>query len=480
MKSISFSPHCYDYNTAHHSQKYTSEYDILGFVQKNIALLMHISRQKGIGMRKIIKVGMLGIGNIGKGTYQALEMNHQKIAETTGLDIEIVKILNRNPAKDRGIDIPKEKYTADVNEILNDPDIDIVVELIGGIEPATTYRAQALSNGKSVVTANKAAIAANGPKLAALAQENHVLLRFEAAVAGGIPILTSVTTALLSNEFNEVHGILNGTTNYILTQMSEYGKDYADVLKDAQAKGFAESDPTADVEGIDAANKLSILISLIFGTAAAPDVIPTQGITAVSSEDITFASEAGYRIKLLASAQKSGGKVYGNVEPALIPVSHPLASVNNEFNAVFINGNAVDDLMFYGRGAGPLPTGSAVLGDVIGVARKLEKDSAYDIVPQLRYDSGLEFAGEGSNKYYIRMMVPERTGVLGKIASTFGEYGISIEAMQQKSPYEVNGEDAAPIIFIVFEVEKSRLLEALEAIRKEGVILSIDNIMKVE
>ena len=190
-------------------------------------------------MRKIIKVGMLGIGNIGKGTYQALEMNHQKIAETTGLDIEIVKILNRNPAKDRGIDIPKEKYTTDVNEILSDPDIDIVVELIGGIEPATTYMAQALSNGKSVVTANKAAIAANGPKLASLAQENHVLLRFEAAVAGGIPILTSVTTALLSNEFNEVHGILNGTTNYILTQMSEYGKDYAEVLKDAQAKGFA-------------------------------------------------------------------------------------------------------------------------------------------------------------------------------------------------------------------------------------------------
>ena len=320
-------------------------------------------------MRKIIKVGMLGIGNIGKGTYQALEMNHQKIAETTGLDIEIVKILNRNPAKDRGIDIPKEKYTTDVNEILSDPDIDIVVELIGGIEPATTYMAQALSNGKSVVTANKAAIAANGPKLAALAQENHVLLRFEAAVAGGIPILTSVTTALLSNEFNEVHGILNGTTNYILTQMSEYGKDYSEVLKDAQAKGFAEADPTADVEGIDAANKLSILISLIFGTSAAPDVIPTQGITAVSSEDIAFASEAGYRIKLLASAQKSGGKVYGNVEPALVPVSHPLASVNNEFNAVFINGNAVDDLMFYGRGAGKLPTASAVLGDVIEAAK---------------------------------------------------------------------------------------------------------------
>ncbi len=423
---------------------------------------------------------MLGIGNVGTGTYRTLEMNRQKIYETTGLDIEIVKILNRSPEKDRGIYIPPEKDTQDVDDILNDPEIDIVIELIGGIEPATEYMARALANGKSVVTANKVALAANGQKLAKIAQENNALLRFEAAVAGGIPILTSLTTALLSNRFTEVHGILNGTTNYILTQMSEHGTPYEEVLKDAQAKGFAEADPTADVEGFDAANKLSILMSLVFGIGAGPDVIPTVGITSVGLEDIEYASENGYRIKLLASAKEIDGKVYGNVEPALVPVSHPLASVSNEFNAVFVSGNAVDNLMFYGRGAGPLPTGSAVLGDVIGIARKLAKDSAYDLVPQLRYDSGLEFAGEGSNKYYIRMMVPERTGVLGKIASTFGEYGISIEAMQQKSPYEVNGEDAAPIIFIVFEVEKSRLLEALEAIRKEGVILSIDNIMKVE
>ena len=431
-------------------------------------------------MKKMIKAGMLGIGNVGTGTYRTLEMNRQKIYETTGLDIEIVKILNRSPEKDRGIYIPPEKYTQNVDDILNDPEIDIVIELIGGIEPATEYMARALANGKSVVTANKAALAANGSKLAKIAQENHVLLRFEAAVAGGIPILTSLTTALLSNRFTEVHGILNGTTNYILTQMSENGTPYEEVLKDAQAKGFAEADPTADVGGFDAANKLSILMSLVFGINAGPDVIPTVGITSVGQEDIKYASENGYRIKLLASAREIDGKVYGNVEPALVPVSHPLASVSNEFNAVFVSGNAVDDLMFYGRGAGPLPTGSAVLGDVIGIARKLEKDSAYDLVPQLRYDSGLEYAGEGSNKYYIRMMVPERTGVLGKIASMFGEYGISIEVMQQKAPYEVDGEDAASIIFIVFEIEKSRLLEALEAIRKEGVILSVDNIMKVE
>ena len=431
-------------------------------------------------MSNKIKVGMLGIGNVGRGTYQALEMNHDKIAETTGLDIEIVKILNRRPQIDRGIDIPKDKYTADVDEILCDPEIDIVVELIGGIEPATEYMARALSNGKSVITANKAAIAANGKKLAALAQENHVLLRFEAAVAGGIPILTSLTTALLSNRFTGVHGILNGTTNYILTQMSEYGKSYEEALKDAQIKGFAEADPTADVEGFDAANKLSILISLIFGVDASPEVIPTHGITSVGINDIEFASDYGFRIKLLASAREKDGKVYGNVEPVLLPLSHPLASVSNEFNAVFVSGNAVDDLMFYGRGAGPLPTGSAVLGDIIGVARKIEKDSAYDIVPQLRYDSGLEFAGEGANKYYIRMMVPERTGILGKISTIFGEHGISVETVRQNPPYECSGETVADLIFIVFKVEKSELLSALEEVREAGVIKSIDSIMRVE
>ena len=431
-------------------------------------------------MSNKIKVGMLGIGNVGRGTYQALEMNHDKIAETTGLDIEIVKILNRRPQIDRGIDIPKDKYTADVDEILCDPEIDIVVELIGGIEPATEYMARALSNGKSVITANKAAIAANGKKLAALAQENHVLLRFEAAVAGGIPILTSLTTALLSNRFTGVLGILNGTTNYILTQMSEYGKSYEEALKDAQIKGFAEADPTADVEGFDAANKLSILISLIFGVDASPEVIPTHGITSVGINDIEFASDYGFRIKLLASAREKDGKVYGNVEPVLLPLSHPLASVSNEFNAVFVSGNAVDDLMFYGRGAGPLPTGSAVLGDIIGVARKIEKDSAYDIVPQLRYDSGLEFAGEGANKYYIRMMVPERTGILGKISTIFREHGISVETVRQNSPYECSGETVADLIFIVFKVEKSELLSALEEVREAGVIKSIDSIMRVE
>lgn len=431
-------------------------------------------------MHNHIKVGMLGIGNIGKGTYLALEMNHQRILETTGFDIEIVRILNRHPERDRGIDIPKEKYTTDIREIFDDPEIEIVVELIGGIEPATEYMAEAIRSGKSVVTANKAAIAANGQYLAELAQEHHVLLRFEAAVAGGIPILTSLTTALLSNQFSAVHGILNGTTNYILTQMSEYGKDYSEVLRDAQEKGFAEADPTADVEGYDAANKLSILISLIFGMGIPPEKIPTQGITAVGSEDIAFAGEAGYRIKLLASAREEDGKLNCSVEPVMLPKTHPLASVNNEFNAVFVRGNAVDDLMFYGRGAGPLPTGSAVVGDIIGIARKLGKDSAYDIVPQLRYDANLEFMGNADSKYYVRMTVADKPGVLGRITTLFGYYNISVEAIQQKTPYEADGERVATLIFILFKVGRSLLTHALDEVQKQDITKSIDNIIRVE
>ena len=431
-------------------------------------------------MNTHIKVGMLGIGNIGRGTYQALEMNHDKILETTGFDIEIVKILNRHPDKDRGIDIPKYKYTTDVRDIMEDPEISIVVELIGGIEPATEYMAQALRNGKSVVTANKAAIAANGKYLAELAQDNHVLLRFEAAVAGGIPILTSLTTALLSNKFTDVHGILNGTTNYILTQMSEYGKDYEDVLRDAQALGFAEADPTADVEGIDAANKLSILISLIFGISVTPDMIPTQGITSIAAEDIAFAKESGYTIKLLASANEDKGKVTCSVGPQMVRNSHPLASVSNEFNAVFVRGNSVDELMFYGRGAGPLPTGSAVLGDVIGVARKQGKDSAYDIVPQLRYDADLEYAWEKKSKFYVRMTVADKPGVLGRITTLLGYYDISVEAIQQKAPYDADGERVATLLFILFEVERSRLMHALDEALKMDSTKSVDNVIRVQ
>ena len=326
-----------------------------------------------------LKIGLMGFGNIGVGSYQVLEMNRKQILAETGLDFEIVKILEKNADRPRPVQVPREIFTQDPDDIFCDPEIDIVIELLGGIHPAADLMLSAMNHGKHVVTANKAAVAAAYDELRKAAEDNHVLFRYEASVAGGIPILSALTESLQANEWTEVLGILNGTTNYILTQMTDFNLEYADVLKTAQEKGFAEADPTADVEGIDAANKLSILISLIFGHRVPPEEIPMEGITRITKGDIAEATESGNKIKLIATARKTadGGLEY-SVKPTLIPFDHPLAGVSNEFNAVFVQGNAVGELMFYGKGAGPLPTGSAVMGDVISIGKLIAKNAAYD------------------------------------------------------------------------------------------------------
>lgn len=323
---------------------------------------------------KKIKIGLLGLGNIGTGTCQLLDMNRSEIESSVGAGVEIVKILKRNKNKKGAADVPDELITTDPDEIFNDPEIDIVIELIGGIEPATSYMIRAMENGKHVVTANKAAVAANYRRLMDTAASNNVQIRFEASVGGGIPILGTITEPLSANKFEEVLGIVNGTTNYILTMMTSEGLDYDTALRDAQAQGFAEADPTADVEGIDAANKLSILIALLFDKYVAPEDIPTTGITHITKEKIEEARENGCKIKLIAHAKRlEDGSIEYEVRPMHISASHPLANINKEFNAVFVKGNAVGDLMFYGKGAGPLPTGSAVMGDVIEIARTILK-----------------------------------------------------------------------------------------------------------
>lgn len=322
-------------------------------------------------MMKTIKVGMLGFGNVGTGTYQTLEMNRELIEKHVGASVEISKILVNDVTKPRQVVIPDGVLTDNVADIIDNPEIDIVAEVLGGIEPASEYMLKALNNGKHVVTANKAAVAANYDKLFKAAADNGVSLRPEACVAGGIPILNAITTVLGANKFDEILGILNGTTNYILTQMTDNGLDYADVLKDAQAKGFAEADPTADVEGIDAANKLSIMMALAFGHYVHPDDITTEGISKITKADIDKATAEGCKIKLIASAKNEDGKLTYSVKPVALPTDHPLASVSNEFNAVFVKGNAVGELMFYGKGAGPLPTGSAVMGDILMATKEI-------------------------------------------------------------------------------------------------------------
>lgn len=315
---------------------------------------------------KTLKVGILGLGTVGGGTYTILTENKAVIEKRTGCSIEVVRILDR--FKKPGV--PEYLYTEDPDEVIAGKDIDLVVETLGGIEPACSFMLQAMEHGKHVVTANKAAVAANYQKLVETAAKYNVQFLYEASVGGGIPVLTSMQNELQGNNFLEVMGIVNGTTNYILTKMTEEGADYADVLKDAQAKGFAEADPTADVEGIDVANKLSILIALAFDKYIAPTDIPTTGISKITKADIEAAAAEGCKLKLIAHAKlKEDGTVEASVAPEKIPFAHPLAGVSNEFNAVYITGDMVDELMFYGKGAGALPTGSAIVGDIIKVAK---------------------------------------------------------------------------------------------------------------
>lgn len=316
---------------------------------------------------KKLTVGILGPGTVGGGAYQILVNNHDLIQKRTGVSIEVVKLLTRRPRSE----YPADLLTDDPDEILNDPNIDVVIETMGGIQPATSFMLQAMKKGKHVVTANKAAVAASYEELVMTASENGVKFLFEASVGGGIPVLTSIQNPLSGNNFTEVMGILNGTTNYILTKMTEDGADYENVLKDAQARGFAEADPTADVEGIDAANKLSILIALLFGKYIAPSDIPTKGISHVTGQDIAEAADENCIIKLISHAVLKDGKISCSVAPEKVPISHPLAGVSNEFNAVYITGDMVGEVMLYGKGAGALPTGSAIVGDIIDIAKNL-------------------------------------------------------------------------------------------------------------
>ena len=324
---------------------------------------------------KRVNVGLMGMGTLGTGSYKILDMNRETIAKNSGCDIRFKRILERDTTRDRGIEVPMDLFTQDPEAIFNDPEIDIVIEVLGGIEPASTFMLEAMRHGKHVITANKAAIAADYDTFINTAKENNVEFRFEASVGGGIPILNAITTVLGANQFTEILGILNGTTNYILTKMTEYGLSYDTALQEAKEKGFAEPDPTADVEGHDVANKVSVLMALAFDTYIHPDNIPTIGITGITPEAIEEAKHENCVIKLIGKAKKNeDGSLEYSVAPMKLSKDHPLASVSNEFNAIYITGNAVDELMFYGKGAGGFPTGSALMGDVIEIAKKIRME----------------------------------------------------------------------------------------------------------
>jgi homoserine dehydrogenase len=425
---------------------------------------------------KIIKIGLLGLGTVGKGVYRILNGNADNISRKTGAQIEIARILVREPDKDRGIKLNRAILTDDFREIIENPEIDIVVEVIGGLDPAYNYALQALKNGKSLVTANKDMIATHGRELFKAAEQNGVDLFFEASVGGGIPIIRPLKYCLSANRILKLMGIINGTTNYILTKMTLEGADFAEVLEDAMAKGYAEADPSADIEGIDAARKLAILASIAFNSRVNLDDIYVEGISRITARDITYASELHYNIKLLAIAKEKEGGLEVRVHPTLIPKNHPLASVNDVFNAIFVQGDAVGNTMFYGRGAGSLPTGSAVVADIMEAARNrinkmagLNNCTCFDQKPVLPI-------GYTRSKYYLRLMVSDRPGVLASIAYAFGDKDVSLASVIQKH----TDEQQAEIVMVTHEVAEQNLQDALTIVEKLSMVNEVCTVLRVE
>ncbi|MDW5298604.1 MAG: homoserine dehydrogenase [Sedimentibacter sp.] len=419
-----------------------------------------------------IKLGILGMGTVASGLINIIGFNNSKIEKILNKELTVNKVLVKSIGKKRDVNLPQEVYTTDAYEVINDKDVQILVELMGGINPAYEYIKAALNNKKHVVTANKALIATHGEELEQLAVENKVKLMYEASVAGGIPIINTMNDSLAANEINEIIGIINGTTNYILTQMSDYGLEYDQAVKEAQNLGFAEADPSSDVEGDDAVFKLAILSTIAFGQRIKVNDIPKEGITKISKEDINYAKELGYNIKLLASALRKDNEIELRVHPAFVPASHPLSTVKNEYNAVFLRGNAVGELMLYGKGAGSLPTGSAVLGDIITIAK-----NANNLVAEKSNENKYIIANRAFKQYYIRFEVVDEPGVLANIANIFGKNNISLASVVQR---QKNGNKIAPLVFITHEVERKNIDAALEEIKKYENVTQIASIILVE
>ena len=423
---------------------------------------------------KEIKAALLGAGTVGGGVYKLVERRAAEMQAKVGADLKITKVMVKNLQKKRE-GIPSEVLTDDWESIIHDPEISIVIELMGGVEPARTYILQALEAGKNVVTANKDLLAEHGQELMEAAERNHCDLCFEAAVGGGIPIIRPLKECLTGNEITEVMGIVNGTTNYILTKMTQEGWDFDDALKEAQRLGFAEADPTADVEGLDAGRKMAILASIAFHSRVTFKDVDVKGITRITAKDIQYAKEFGYTLKLLGVARNEEGKMEVGVSPMMIPSTHPLANVNDSFNAVFVHGDAVDDAMFQGRGAGEFPTASAVVGDLISVARDMQYDCCGRIGCSCYKNLPMKPAGEARHKYFLRLIVEDRTGILAGVAGVLGNNGVSINQVIQKPA--VNG--VAELVVITDKVETRHLNDALMIFGEMSMIREVASVIRV-
>lgn len=431
-----------------------------------------------------IKVGLIGFGNIGAGVVKLLTNNAEVIRGKVGAGIVLKRIADRDITTDRGVAVDPSCMTTDVNDIFDDPEISVVIELVGGYEPAKSFVLKAIEKGKHIVTANKALLALHGQEIFAAAARKNVEVQFEAAVGGGIPVLTAIKGNMAANNFGSVFGIMNGTCNYILTRMTQEGADFADMLTAAQELGYAEPDPTFDIEGVDTAHKLAILVSLCFGTRIDFNAIHTEGISRISGLDVKFARDFGYRIKLLAIGKLSDGKVEARVHPTMIPLHNPMADVNGVFNAIRLTGDFVGAVMFYGRGAGQDPTASAIVGDLIGLSRSMLAGAGRRMAPlglmdeQVR-DLPVKPMADIVSKYMLRFSTRDLPGVLGTITGALGKHGISISSMVQTA-HEANDNEPVPIVIMTHEAVEGSIQAALEEIDRLDFVCEKTSFIRIE
>ena len=426
------------------------------------------------GSARKIWVGQIGCGTVGSGVVRILNSNRSLISSRTGCDIGIKRIAVRSFDDPRYVEVPEGMLTEKVEEVLDDPEIEILVEVMGGVEPARSFVERALKGGKHVITANKALMSTHGGELLELAESRGLVLAFEASVGGGIPIIHPLKEGLAGNRITGILGIVNGTTNYILTRMSEEGLSFQEALRQAQELGYAEADPSADVEGQDAAAKLAILASIAFNVRVHLEDVYTEGISRLTPEDIRFARELGYTIRLLAIAKREEEGISVRVHPTMIPLDHPLAAVQDVFNAVFVSGDAVGDLMFYGRGAGSLPAASAVVGDVIYAARTILNGgrglgcTCFDRLP-------LRDMEETVSRYYLLFEVPDRPGVLAAIAGVFAAHGVSIKSVIQHG----TGREAR-IVLITHAVKEGSIRSCVRELEELPAVDRVKSVIRVE
>jgi len=428
----------------------------------------------------MINVGIIGFGTVGTGTAKILLENNDVIEEKTGLQINLQSIADLDIERDRGVKLPEGVLTREVSDVIDNPDIQVVVELIGGIQPAKDFILRALKNGKHVVTANKALLATEGKEIFEVAEKNSVSVGIEAAVAGGIPIIKVLKESLVANRILSIYGIINGTSNYILTKMTEDGIDFSDALKEAQSLGYAEADPTLDIEGFDTAHKLTIISSLAFGIPLSYDKIHIEGITKLTLQDIEFAGELGYKIKLLAITKAVNGEVELRVHPTMIPENYLISRVDGVLNAVYVMGDAVGETLYYGRGAGDMPTGSAVVSDIVEIAGDIKNKGGsthgIEFIGK-RSDLKIKAIGDIESMYYFRFTALDRPGVLSRISGILGEYNIGIAAVIQKGR---RAGAAVPLVVLTHKARERDVQKALQEIDRLDVVADRTAFIRVE